>query len=102
MLAEDAAQQIIAQNLANASTTGYKEDIPLFQSFQENLVACSDDQGASALGSLGSGSSMSGVFTDLADGPLQQTGNSLDIAMRGDAYFSVQTGNGVMYLATGL
>jgi flagellar basal-body rod protein FlgG len=101
MLAEDAAQQVIAQNLANANTTGYKEEIPRFASFEENLVACSDDQGATALGSLGSGSSMTGTFTDLSDGPLQNTGNNLDIALRGDAYFGVQTNQGVMYSRDG-
>jgi flagellar basal-body rod protein FlgF len=100
MLAEDAAQQVIAQNLANANTTGYKEDIPRFQSFEENLVACSDESGT-PLGPLGSGSNMMGTFTDLSDGPLQQTGNNLDIAMRGDAYFSVQTNQGVMYSRDG-
>jgi flagellar basal-body rod protein FlgF len=101
MLAEDAAQQVIAQNLANASTTGYKEDIPRFTSFQENLVACSDDQGATALGDLGSGTEMTGTYTDLSDGPLIQTGNPLDIALSGDAYFSVPTNQGNMYSRDG-
>jgi flagellar basal-body rod protein FlgF len=100
MLAEDAAQQVIAQNLANVNTTGYKEEVPRFASFQENLVACSDDTGTS-LGSLGSGSEMTGTFTDFSDGPLQQTGSNLDIAMRGDAYFSVQTNNGIQYSRDG-
>ena len=34
MLASQAAQDAIAQNLANAGTTGYKEDIPRFESFR--------------------------------------------------------------------
>jgi flagellar basal-body rod protein FlgG len=101
MLAEDAAQQVIAQNLANVSTTGYKEEIPIFQSFQENLVAASDEQGGAPLGTLGSGSSLTGTFTDFSDGPLQQTGNNLDIALRGNAYFSVQTPNGIMFSRDG-
>jgi len=101
MLAEDAAQQVIAENLANANTTGYKEDVPRFASFEENLVAASDDQGGVSLGTLGSGSSMNSTFTDLSDGPLQQTNNNLDIAMRGNAYFSVQTLNGVLYSRDG-
>ncbi len=101
MIAEDAAQQVISQNLANANTTGYKEEVPRFASFEENLVACSDDTGNGALGSLGSGSTMTGTYTDLSDGPLQSTGNKLDIALRGDAYFAVQTGQGVMYSRDG-
>ncbi len=38
MLANQAAQDAIAQNLANAGTTGYKEDIPRFESFQQALA----------------------------------------------------------------
>lgn len=96
MLAEEQAQQIIAQNLANASTTGYKEDVPIFSSFEENLVSFSDDTGENTapLGELGSGTQMQGSVTDLQQGPLQQTGNPLDIALTGDAFLSVaQQGN---------
>jgi flagellar basal-body rod protein FlgF len=101
MLAEDAAQQVISQNLANASTTGYKEEVPRFESFEENLVACSDDQGGSALGTLGNGTDMTGSFTDTSDGPLQQTGNNLDIALRGNNYFAVQTDQQTLYSRDG-
>jgi flagellar basal-body rod protein FlgG len=101
MLAEDSAQQVISQNLANAGTTGYKEEIPRFATFEENLIACSSDQGAPALGSMGNGTDMTGTFTDLSDGPLQNTGNNLDIALRGDAYLALQTNQGVMYSRDG-
>ena len=98
MMAEDAAQQVIAQNLANASTTGYKQDIPQFQSFDETLVAASGvdgtNNGGGTIGTLGHGAQISGIATDLSDGPMQATGNSLDVAMRGSAYLQVRTGTG--------
>jgi flagellar basal-body rod protein FlgG len=37
---------------------------------------------------------LAGVATDLRGGPLRQTGRSLDLALEGDAYFVVDTGNG--------
>ncbi len=97
MMAEDAAQQVIAQNLANASTTGYKQDIPQFQSFDETLVAASGvdgSDGGGTIGTLGHGAQIAGIATDLSDGPMQATGNSLDVAMRGSAYLQVRTGTG--------
>ena len=104
MLTEENAQQIIAQNLANASTTGYKQEIPHFESFAENLVAQAgvtgvDDSGS--LGSLGSGGQMDDAYTDFSDGPLQRTGNNLDVALRGNAFLTVQTAQGVRYTRDG-
>ena len=103
MLAEEAAQQIIAQNLANASTTGYKQDIPIFSSFEENLVSFADQTGenTSALGELGNGTAMQGSVTDLQQGSLTKTGNSFDLAMTGDAFLSVATAAGTNYTRDG-
>jgi flagellar basal-body rod protein FlgF len=103
MLAEDNAMQVIAQNLANASTTGYKQEVPTFKSFDETLVSLSSETGvdSGAIGKLGSGTTLDKVYTDLSDGPLQQTGNNLDVAMIGNAYLGVQTPAGTLYSRDG-
>ncbi len=96
MLANQTAQDAIAQNLANANTTGYKEDIPEFQSFGETLLRRVNgaDPGAS-VGSLGSGTTLRRLATDFSDGALEKTGNPLDVALTGDAALAVQTPQGV-------
>lgn len=94
MMAEEAAQQLIAQNLANSSTTGYKAEVPSFRSFDENLVAASSDQGVSTIGPLGSGSEEDGSYTDFSDGSLMATSNPLDVALTGDAFLAVRTQQG--------
>src|SRR5579862_1650359 len=94
MLAEESAQQLIAQNLANSSTTGYKAEVPIFRSFDENLVAAATDDGVSPVGPLGDGTAQDASYTDLADGSLQPTGNPLDVALTGDAFLAVKTGQG--------
>ncbi|MDQ2798715.1 MAG: flagellar hook-basal body protein, partial [Armatimonadota bacterium] len=38
---------------------------------------------------------LKGLVTDFADGALQKTGNSLDVALTGDAFLTVQTPQGV-------
>ncbi|MDR3710876.1 MAG: flagellar hook-basal body protein [Capsulimonadaceae bacterium] len=103
MLAEEAAQQVIAQNLANASTTGYKEDIPVFRSFDENLVSFADSSGKmlDTLGSLGNGAAFDAAVTDFGQGGMQQTGNPLDIAMTGNAFIGIATANGTCYSRDG-
>lgn len=94
MLAEESAQQLIAQNLANSSTTGYKAEVPIFRSFDENLVAAVSDQGVSTVGPMGDGTAQDGSYTDFDDGSIQPTSNPLDVALTGDAFLAVKTGQG--------
>lgn len=94
MMAEESAQQLIAQNLANSSTTGYKAQIPTFRSFDENLVAAATEQGITTIGPLGNGTEEDGSYTDFSEGSLQATGNPLDVALTGDAYLAVRTQQG--------
>lgn len=93
MLANQTAEDAIAQNLANASTTGYKQDIPQFQSFADTLLRRSGD-GGGAVGAIGRGTALQALATDFEGGALQKTGNPLDIALTGDACLSVQTAQG--------
>jgi len=92
MLASQAAQDTVAQNLANAATTGYKEDIPRFESFEEALASRS---GGNSIGVLGSGAGLKDVTTNFAEGGLQKSGNALDVALTGDAALAVQTPQGI-------
>ena len=101
MLADQAAMDAIAQNLANASTVGYKRDLPRFQSFQATLLERMTDGGGAAVGALGSGGGVRALATDFTDGALQRTGNPLDIALSGQACLAVQTPQGVRYTRDG-
>jgi len=95
MLASQAAQDTIAQNLANAGTTGYKEDVPRFQSFGDALASRLTPSGSSPVGGLGSGAGLKDETTNFADGGMEKSGNPLDVALSGDAALVVQTPQGV-------
>ncbi|MFT0737336.1 flagellar basal-body rod protein FlgF [Ralstonia sp.] len=77
-------QAASANNLANASTTGFKAQIDAFHT----------------VGVLGDGSPTrsyvmaSAIGTDLAPGPIETTGRSLDVAIDGQGFFAVQTPDG--------
>ena len=91
MLANQAAQDTIAQNLANANTVGYKEDVPRFESFLSEPVSRLLPAGRVAIGTIGSGAGLRDVTTNFSQGGLQQSGNPLDVALTGDGALVIQT-----------
>ncbi|WP_024517965.1 flagellar basal-body rod protein FlgF [Bradyrhizobium sp. Tv2a-2] len=89
---------VIANNIANVNTTGYKADQSLFEEFLTS--------GAHEDNFVGSDRKVSyvqdrGTYRDLSQGPLQQTGNPLDVAIDGDAYLAVQAAGGERYTRDG-
>lgn len=97
MLACQTAQDAIAQNLANANTTGYKQVIPDYVPFRSVLL----DHMSGSSGGLGHGASVNALVTDYANGSLVRTGNTYDIALTGDAYLAVRTPQGLRYTRDG-
>jgi flagellar basal-body rod protein FlgF len=99
MLAEQVRQDQLANDLANSSTPGYKADKPEQASFSD-LLLWNSSTGA-PVGSLSMGSRITKVVTDLSQGPLQSTGNPLDLALDGPGFLAVSTGSGVRYTRDG-
>src|SRR3954470_2821441 len=89
MLAEQVRQDLIAHDLANASTAGYKPDRVASKSFGDMLL--SDTNSGRPVGALGLGTQIARQVTDLSPGPLRDTGEPLDFAVEGEGFFSVQT-----------
>ncbi len=94
MLANQAAQDTIAQNLANANTTGYKEDVPRFESFLSEPVSRLSPADRLSIGTIGSGAGLKDQTTNFNQGGLQQSGNPLDVALTGDAALVIQSPQG--------
>lgn len=93
--AQDARMRVIANNLANIGTAGYKRDRADFATlaYQENRVAGqqSTNQTAFATGlNLGTGVQVMGTSRIESQGALNQTDNSLDVAMDGPGFFQVE------------
>lgn len=84
---------MIANNLANMNTAGYKRKDA---SFEDLLTSLKAQQGKSLPGRLtppvlplGAGARLTGVQVDMTAGALQQTGQPLDLALQGNAWFEV-------------
>jgi flagellar basal-body rod protein FlgF len=99
MLAEQVRQDQIANDLANASTPGYKADRSAQASFADMLLQ--NSQTAETVGSLSMGAHVARIVTSLQQGPLQQTGDPLDMALQGDGFLAVSTGAGTRYTRNG-
>jgi flagellar basal-body rod protein FlgF len=89
-------QDVIANNLANAETPGFKRDVALFQqrlteaqSRRRGMSAGSDDRSVDLLENLGGGILASPTLVDTRQGDLDRTGSPLDVAILGDGYFAV-------------
>jgi flagellar basal-body rod protein FlgG len=97
--AQDTRMRVIANNLANVSTTAFKRDRANFATlaYQDARVAGaqSSTETAYATGlNLGTGVAVQSTTRMETQGSLQTTGNSLDVALDGDGYFQVSLPGG--------
>lgn len=77
-------QDVLANNLANASTTGFRAELQAFRA-----VPVRGDGASTRVYAL-----ESTIGNDTRAGPLQQTGRGLDVAAQGNAWFAVQALDG--------
>jgi flagellar basal-body rod protein FlgG len=99
MLAEQVQEDQISNDLANASTPGYKASSSVQQSFGSMLL---ENTGTGqSIGSVDTGVEISKGQTNLSQGPMQTTGRALDFAVSGSGFFAVRTANGVQYTRNG-
>jgi flagellar basal-body rod protein FlgF len=99
MVAEQARQEQLANDLANASTPGFKPDETPQHSFGAILLA--NTEGGAAVGSVNEGVALGKAYTNKTAGTLQETGEPLDFAIVGNGYFAVKTANGTRYTRDG-
>ena len=112
MITETRRTDVIANNIANAASSGYKRDEAIHQEFAPMLLKRINDnqddavtsfrgfrleQGPPRVGNLGLGAYTAEIATDHA----RTTGNMLDLAVSGEGYFAVQTPQGVRYTRDG-
>jgi flagellar basal-body rod protein FlgF len=87
------ATQVLANNLANAETPGFRAERAVFAQHLQRQQREGDGPVAYALDRA--------TWRDTAPGPLSTTGNPLDVAIRGEGYFAVETPAGERYTRAG-
>jgi len=89
---------VIANNIANLNTTGFKADGNVFQEYLMPVARSDRFTGADRRLSFVLDRA---TWHDHGQGPIQQTGNPLDIAIDGKAFLAVQTPRGERYTRNG-
>jgi flagellar basal-body rod protein FlgF len=96
--AKSQALEVVANNVANLNSTGYRAHQATFRSL---LVAPSPSNGNAVNRAVNDFGVLGGSRLDLSAGSLEQTGNPLDLAIGGDAFFAVQSGKQTLYTRNG-
>jgi flagellar basal-body rod protein FlgG len=100
MLAQQTNVEVIANNLANMNTTGYKQQRAEFQDLLyqnvQQVGAQSSDTGSIVPSGiqLGAGVRTAAVYRITGQGDLKTTGNQYDVAINGSGYFRIQMPDG--------
>ncbi|UWZ82931.1 flagellar hook-basal body protein [Occallatibacter riparius] len=96
LLARTQALDAAAANLANAQTPGYRAEREYFRSvLLDSAPASQIGQAVNHFGLLG------GDRLNMGQGPIQPTGNPLDLAIEGQGFFQIQTQNGPRFTRDG-
>lgn len=95
LVTQEAKQQVITNNMANANTTGYKTDNLAVKKFNDVLIQNYDKVSGgknvqNIIGSLSYGSSIDETLTDFTQGLLQKTDNDTDFGLEGKGFFTVR------------
>lgn len=87
---------IVSNNMANMNTSGYKQDDAVFSSY---IVKT---EGAKDFGKVPLYFTQDyGTYKNFAEGAFLETGNTLDVALQGDAFFALETPQGERYTRKG-
>jgi len=97
MLNQQNKMDVIAHNLANAATTGYKKEGSTSQAFDTVLAYKIKDQTVGVrsqnIGTMNLGVKIGENYTDYTQGPFRDTGNTYDLAISGNGFFCIQFTN---------
>ena len=98
MVNEQNRMDIMTNNLANASTVGYKKEGSTSQSFDDVLTVKIKDQSVGMrnvqrIGVKNPGVKIGENYTDYSQGSFRITGNTYDLALSGEGFFAIEFTN---------
>jgi flagellar basal-body rod protein FlgF len=100
LLARTQALDTASNNLANASTNGFRAQRDYFRGVLASGLT-EFEQGSQVGESVNGFGVLGGSRADMAQGTLAKTGNPLDLALSGPGFFEIQTSHGVRYTRDG-
>jgi flagellar basal-body rod protein FlgF len=96
------ALDVLANNLANTNTDGYKTQEQFYSALDASLGSASANGSLTPLNqAMNRYGVVGGQWLNLQEGSLVPTGNKLDVAIQGAGFFALQTGAGIRYTRDG-
>jgi flagellar basal-body rod protein FlgG len=87
-------QDVIASNLANVSTVGFKADRVVNETFGDSLLYSMRGGQPEVMGTMNYGTRVAGTVTDFSQGSFRHTEQPLDLAIGGDGFFAIRMADG--------
>ena len=112
MMLQMARQDVVANNLANVNTGGYKKQTAVAQAFpnmlmsrlgeiEKNIEGEYQPVPIKLIGGVGTGAAIDKIYSDFSMGNVRKTDNSTDLLLNSDGYFAVLTPQGERYTRNG-
>ncbi|MDI3532556.1 MAG: flagellar hook protein FlgE [Synergistaceae bacterium] len=96
---------VVGNNISNVNSVGFKKSRVTFQDLlyqnMRGATAPVDNMGGTNPMQIGLGVNVAAIETIQTQGPPQYTGNRTDLAIQGDGYFIVGSGEGAFYTRAG-
>ena len=90
---ESTRLEVVANNLANASTSAFKRDVAVFQAHAPfDVENGTEENPPGNLNESTGGIGLADVATDFSDGPVVPTGGTYDVALSGPGFLRVSDG----------
>ncbi|HEY4077540.1 MAG TPA: flagellar basal-body rod protein FlgF [Rhizomicrobium sp.] len=96
-LATYRAMDVIANNIANVSTPGFKRESAKFEEYVTQMRPSEGQKGSQSISFVKD----AGILRDTSQGNVEQTGATYDVALAGKGFFAVQTPQGMRYTRDG-
>lgn len=98
MLNEQNRMDVLSNNLANASTVGYKKEGTTSQAFDDVLTLKIKDTSVGSsnvqrIGNMSPGVKIGENYTDYSQGSFRITNNTYDLALSGEGFFAIEFTN---------
>lgn len=102
-LVQEIRLEVLANNMSNINTSGFKGDSVFFQvsDLSESKKNNPQEDSISGMSRNSFPGLPFGTFTNFSEGQLKSTGNPLDLALDGNGFFCVETPEGLQYTRKG-
>lgn len=89
--AQSRRMQVIANNIANVDTPGFKRQLAVLEARHSEAIEVGDDAaGSASINDISGGVVLRETLDDMSPGTFKHTGVATDMAIDGDGYFQVQ------------